>query len=58
MSDPAMEATQGTGGEVNAAGEGPDHVTTFQEMRSTIEEKIDDLVFKTFKVRVYDSKEA
>ncbi len=31
---------------------------TFQEMRSTIEEKIDDLIFKTFKQRVYDSKDA
>ena len=32
--------------------------TTFQEMRSTVEEKIDDLIFKTFKSRVYDPKEA
>ena len=31
---------------------------TFQEMRSTIEEKIDDQIFKTFKSRNYDSKEA
>ena len=31
---------------------------TFHEMRSTIEEKIDDVIFKTFKVRNYDSKEA
>ena len=27
-------------------------------MRSTIEEKIDDLIFKTFKQRTYDPKEA
>jgi hypothetical protein len=27
-------------------------------MRSTIEEKIDDQIFKTFKSRNYDSKEA
>ena len=31
---------------------------TFHEMRSTIEEKIDDTIFKTFKIRNYDSKEA
>ena len=31
---------------------------TFHEMRSTIEEKIDDVIFKTFKIRNYDSKEA
>ena len=27
-------------------------------MKSTIEEKIDDLIFKTFKNKVYDPKEA
>ena len=31
---------------------------TFQDMRSQIEEKIDDLIFKSFKVRTYDPKEA
>ena len=31
---------------------------TFQEMRSQIEEKIDDLIFRQFKSRNYDSKEA
>ena len=38
--------------------EGVEVQRTFQEMRSTIEEKIDDLIFKTFKQRVYDSKDA
>ena len=31
---------------------------TFSDMRSQIEEKIDDQIFKVFKSRVYDSKEA
>ena len=31
---------------------------TFQDMRSQIEEKIDDLIFKSFKVKTYDPKEA
>ena len=52
MSDNKAEGLaigQGTEGEV---------AQTFQDMRSTIEEKIDDLVFKSFKVKIYDSKEA
>ena len=40
------------------ANEQPEQTQSFQDMRSTIEEKIDDLVFKGFKDRVYDSKEA
>ena len=39
-------------------GEGEIHQVTFQDMRSQIEEKIDDLIFKTFKVKNYDPKEA
>ena len=31
---------------------------TFHEMRSAIEEKVDNEVFKAFKQRNYDSKEA
>ena len=31
---------------------------TFQEMRSQIEKNIDDLIFRQFKSRNYDSKEA
>ena len=38
--------------------EGEIHQVTFQDMRSQIEEKIDDLIFKTFKVKNYDPKEA
>ena len=34
------------------------HQTTFQDMRSQIEEKIDELIFNTFKQKIYDSKEA
>ena len=35
-----------------------DMQVTFHEMKSTIEEKIDDVIFRTFKTRNYDSKEA
>ena len=45
-------------GNTDVAGESPDQAQSFQDMRSTIEEKIDDLVFKGFKDRIYDSKEA
>ena len=41
-----------------AEGEGEIPQTTFQDMRSQIEEKIDDLIFKTFKIKNYDPKEA
>ena len=37
---------------------GDQQQVTFQEMRSQIEEKIDDLIFRQFKSRNYDSKEA
>ena len=36
----------------------PIQQVTFQDMRSQIEEKIDDLIFKSFKVKTYDPKEA
>ena len=34
------------------------HQTTFSDMRSTIEEQIDEKIFSTFKQKIYDSKEA
>ena len=40
------------------AGADDAHQTTFQDMRSQIEEKIDELIFNTFKQKIYDSKEA
>ena len=40
------------------AGADDSHQTTFQDMRSQIEEKIDELIFNTFKQKIYDSKEA
>ena len=42
--------------DAQAAGEG--EIPTFQDMRSQIEEKIDDLIFKSFKIKNYDPKEA
>ena len=40
------------------AAEGDIQQVTFQDMRSQIEEKIDDLIFKSFKQKTYDPKEA
>ena len=37
---------------------GESQQATFNDMRSAIEEKIDDLIFKQFKSKNYDSKEA
>ena len=45
-------------GQENQLDVGDTQQVTFQEMRSQIEEKIDDLIFRQFKSRNYDSKEA
>ena len=52
MSNPAEGGAEGSEqiGEAQQA--------TFNDMRSAIEEKIDDLIFKQFKSKNYDSKEA
>ena len=31
--------------------------TSFHDIRSKVEAKVDDLIFKTFKSKVYDSKD-
>ena len=40
------------------AGAEEPHQTTFSDMRSAIEEQIDEKIFTTFKQKIYDSKEA